>query len=249
MIRDVPSSHFVTYNKKDKLNQIIPTFVGLDYIPPSKLLLPAGWWGGRDSSWLSVFSAWFPSAAWIISDFFNVETSSNYYYCTWWLSSEASLIFCWEEKSPPEATAAAPRESASWSCYCCNFAFYWEITCCLFNTSWCKLHDCLGLNLILNTGFSAKANRSPFKPKVVAPKAAELMGPSPVPRSSSSLKYPPDLRSSLEFPLRSNCSTMKRGPPRFINRVIYYSSSSIFAWFLASDLSFKSPELLAIFWA
>jgi len=57
MIRDVPSSHFVTYNKKDKLNQIIPTFVGLDYIPPSKLLLSAGWWGGRDSSWLSVFSA------------------------------------------------------------------------------------------------------------------------------------------------------------------------------------------------
>ena len=86
-------------------------------------------------------------------------------------------------------------------------------------------------------------------PNVAAPRVAELRAPSPVPRSSSSLKYPPDLRSSFELPLRSNCSTMKSGPPRLINRVIYYSSSSIFAWFFASDLSFKSPEQLAIFWA
>lgn len=96
MIRDTPSAHFVIYNKKDKQNQIIPTFVGEDFIPASKLMVSAGWWWGRDS-WLSVFSALFPSVAWIISDFFNADTSSNYYYCTWWFSPEASLLFCWDE--------------------------------------------------------------------------------------------------------------------------------------------------------
>jgi hypothetical protein len=42
MIRDIPSAHFVIYNIKDKQNQIIPTFVGEDFIPASKLMVSAG---------------------------------------------------------------------------------------------------------------------------------------------------------------------------------------------------------------
>ena len=79
MIRDIPTVHFVIYIKKDKRNQMTPTLKLVDYSPPSKLLLTAGWWGGRDSSWLSVFSAWFTSATRIFSDLFNADTSSYYY--------------------------------------------------------------------------------------------------------------------------------------------------------------------------
>ena len=87
------ATHFATYSLKFK-NQINHTLMVFESTPPSKTLPPMG---GRDSSWLSVFSAWFLSAPWIFSDLFNAYTSSYYYYCTWWLSREALLSFCWEE--------------------------------------------------------------------------------------------------------------------------------------------------------